>query len=121
MTHTPQAVPPRRLDAEHREVDGVRVVTFRGEIDHDVRDQFNRALLGGDGPVPVRIIADLSGVTFLDSSGINVLIDVFQQTSGAGGWVCIAGAHGPVLHVLELIGIDAVIDCYPTTQQALTA
>ncbi|MFI8207339.1 STAS domain-containing protein [Streptomyces sp. NPDC085937] len=43
-----------------------------GEIDHDVKDILGQALSVGDDVRP-RIVADLSEVTFLDSSGINIL------------------------------------------------
>ncbi|WP_031070775.1 STAS domain-containing protein [Streptomyces sp. NRRL S-118] len=119
MTHIENADRPARLSAGHRMVEGVRVVTLRGEIDHDVKDQLSEALRCEDG-APPRIVADLGGVTFMDSSGINVFVSTHQQVSGAGGWVRIAGAQEAVLRVLQLVGVDAVIPCHPTIEQALT-
>jgi stage II sporulation protein AA (anti-sigma F factor antagonist) len=102
-------------------VEGVRVVALRGEIDHDAREQLSQALGAQDETAPARIVADLSGVTFLDSSGINVFVAAYQQVSGAGGWVRIAGAQASILRVLQLVGVDTLISCHPTTEQALTA
>lgn len=119
MTHTEHTDRPDRLLVEHRLVDGVRVVTLRGEIDHDVKDKLSRALLGEDGPVPARVVADLSGVTFMDSSGLNVFVAAHRQASAAGGWVRIADAHCSVLRVLQMTGVDTVITCHPNIDQAL--
>jgi stage II sporulation protein AA (anti-sigma F factor antagonist) len=121
VAHIQPADRPDRLCAEHHLVEGVRVVTLRGEIDHDVQDVLSQALLGGQSAVPPRIVADLSGVTFMDSSGINVFVAAHQQVSVADGWVRIAGAQESVLRVLQLVGVDTVIPCHPTTEQALTA
>ncbi|MEW2463384.1 STAS domain-containing protein [Microbacterium sp. NPDC047426] len=66
-------------------------------------------------------MADLSGVTFLDSSGINVIVTAFQQVSGVDGWLRIAGAQESVLRMLQLVGVDAIIDCHPTAEQAVAA
>jgi anti-anti-sigma factor len=125
VTRTEQADRPDRLSVEERVVDGVRVVTVRGEIDHDVHDKLSKALLGKDDePVPTRIVADLTGVTFMDSSGLNVFVATHRQvsdTSDAVGWVRIAGAQDSVLRVLQMTGVDSIIGCYPTTEQALTA
>ncbi|MEU6682757.1 STAS domain-containing protein [Streptomyces sp. NPDC046832] len=121
MPHTEQADRPDRLTVEDRVVEGVRVVTLRGEIDHDVRDKLSKALLGEQGPVPARIVADLTGVTFMDSSGLNVFVAAHQQARDADGWVRIAGAQESVLRVLHMTGVDELITCHPSAEQALTA
>jgi stage II sporulation protein AA (anti-sigma F factor antagonist) len=122
VTDNQKADRPDRLSVERKVVDGVLVVSVQGEIDHDVKDALSEALMSEDGTVPPpRIVADLSGVTFMDSSGINVFVAAYQQVSGAQGWLRIAGAQGPVLRVLALVGLDALIPCHPTVEQALNA
>ncbi|WP_336621287.1 STAS domain-containing protein [Streptomyces sp. DH10] len=66
-------------------------------------------------------MVDLSRVTFMDSSGINILIAAHQAAISAQGWLRLAGAKGSVLRVLQLVGVDQVIGCRPTLEQALTA
>ncbi|MFJ6392802.1 STAS domain-containing protein [Streptomyces sp. NPDC091972] len=122
MADIENADQPKRLFVEHAVVDGVRVVTVRGEIDHDVREVFHKALQFEDGtPAPWRIVVDLSGVSFMDSSGINTFIACHRQVSQMQGWVRIASAHPFVVRVLALVGVDAVIACYPSVKQALHA
>lgn len=119
MTHTDNADQPVGLCAEQRVVAGTRVVSLRGQLDYDAKDQLSQALsTQGDVERP-RIVADLSGVSFMDSSGINVFVATHQQVSGAGGWVRIAAARQPVLRVLQLVGVDTLIPCHPTVEQAL--
>ncbi|MFF3208477.1 STAS domain-containing protein [Streptomyces sp. NPDC002962] len=120
MSDIEQADRPDRFSVAHRTVDGVRVVTVQGEIDHDVKSVFSDALLREDGGArPSRIVVDLSGVSFMDSSGINVFVAAHQAVSATDGWLRIAAAQNPVLHVLQLVGIDALITCHPTLEQAL--
>ncbi|GGJ27894.1 hypothetical protein GCM10012282_25570 [Streptomyces lacrimifluminis] len=120
VSNIEQAGRPERLSVEHRVLDGVRVVTLRGEIDHQVKGVFQEALLSENhATAPVRIVVDLSDVTFMDSSGINVLIAARRAVSGTQGWLRIAGAQGPVLHVLHIVGVDALIGCHPHVEQAL--
>ncbi|MGW7259434.1 STAS domain-containing protein [Streptomyces sp. NPDC054834] len=118
MTDNQREGRPDRLCVERKVVDGVRVVTVQGEIDHDGKDVLSEALLSDDGTMPPRIVVDLSGVTFMDSSGINVFVTAYQQVSAAQGWLRIAGAQESVLRVLQLVGIDAYIPCHPTIEQA---
>ncbi|MFJ4873148.1 STAS domain-containing protein [Streptomyces sp. NPDC088757] len=113
---------PERLSAVHRVVDGVRIVTLQGEIDHTTKDMVQAALLDQDGTtLPPRVVADLSGVSFMDSSGINAFIGAYQHLTAAEGWLRIAGAQEAVQRILTLIGVDTVIDCHSDVEQALTA
>ncbi|MEU9552002.1 STAS domain-containing protein [Streptomyces werraensis] len=100
-------------------VDGIRVVTAHGEIDHTHRETLHQELVGSQHGTGARTVLDLAGVSFMDSSGINILIAAHQALTENGGWLRLAGAHGPVLRVLELVGIDTVIDCHPTPHHAL--
>jgi anti-anti-sigma factor len=109
------------LSIDHTTADGIRVLTLRGEIDHDVTNELTKALLTSDGATRPRTVLDLSDVTFMDSSGINVLIAAHQSMSDAHAWLRIAGAQNSVLRVFELVGLDQVIGCHSTVEQALTA
>ncbi|MEU7038716.1 STAS domain-containing protein [Streptomyces sp. NPDC046237] len=68
----------------------------------------------------LRVVADMSGVTFPDSTGINVLLIVHQQVREAQAWLRIAAPTDNVQRVLTLIGVDAVIPCHPTLEAAMS-
>ncbi|MER7564165.1 STAS domain-containing protein [Streptomyces sp. NPDC097941] len=112
---------PGPLSIGHTAVDGIPVVTVRGEIDHTVKDMLSQALLPDDGPTPPRTVVDLSGVTFMDSSGINVLVAAHKSMSDAQGWLRLAAPQASVLRLIELVGLDQVISCHPTVERALAA
>lgn len=98
--------------------DGVRVLTLAGEIDHHTGDQLRRALDVTD-PARPRIVIDMRQVTFMDSTGINILIAAYQSVTKVGGWLRLAAPTDSVLRVLQLVGVDDVIDCRETLRQAL--
>ncbi|MCX4856142.1 STAS domain-containing protein [Streptomyces canus] len=111
---------PRQLSIGHTTVDGIPVITVRGEIDHTVKDMLSEALLAYNDAAPPRTVVDLNGVTFMDSSGINVLIAAHKRMSDADGWLRLAGPQASVLRLIELVGLNQVIACHPTVEQALT-
>ncbi|MFI7293605.1 hypothetical protein [Streptomyces sp. NPDC050121] len=43
-----------------------------------------------------------------------------MTTRDGQGWLRLAGAQEPVLRLLEIVGLDKVIGCHPTVDQALT-
>ncbi|MDL5199209.1 STAS domain-containing protein [Streptomyces sp. ALI-76-A] len=121
MTDSQKPATPGQLSIDHTAVDDVQVVTLRGEIDHTVTKELSEVLLSHDGATPPRTVVDLSGVTFMDSSGINVLITVHRTARDAQGWLRLAGTQEPVLRVLQLVGLDGVIPRHPTVEQAMSA
>ncbi|MFF3848936.1 STAS domain-containing protein [Streptomyces sp. NPDC002328] len=110
---------PQRLSVARSTVDGVDVVSPRGEIDHDTGGPFRQALEAVDGGNGGRIVVDLSEVTFMDSTGVNVLVTAHQTAEAGDGWLRLAVRQGPVLRVLQLVGLDGVIACYPSVEEAL--
>ncbi|RST17557.1 anti-sigma factor antagonist [Streptomyces sp. WAC05374] len=98
---------------------GVAVVRVSGELDYDGVTVLENAVrsvraLGGH-----RLLLDLSGLTFMDSSGVNALLKARQETHVTGGWMRIAGPQPPVLKVIELVGLDQAIPLYSSVGEAL--
>lgn len=109
---------PDGLSVSRTPVDGVTVVTVTGEVDHHTSGILRRALMPADSGAPPRTVADLTGVGFMDSSGINVLIAA-QQAHEPAGWLRLANVQRPVLRTLEIVGLTGLIDCYPSVGEAL--
>ncbi|MFF6783862.1 anti-sigma factor antagonist [Streptomyces sp. NPDC012510] len=120
MTDTHDAARPG-LSIDHEAVDGIRIVVLRGEIDHVNRDSLKDALLPPEGALAPRTVADFRGVTFMDSSGINVLIVAHRAAQDAEGWLRLAGVRESVQRVLTLVGIDALVPFHSTVEEALTS
>ncbi|GAA4789753.1 STAS domain-containing protein [Streptomyces ziwulingensis] len=113
------AVPERLLISRATTDDGVCVVTLAGEVDLDGSAQLRDVLLSGLETSRVAVV-DLADVAFMDSSGINVFIAAHQAAAAGGGTLRLAAPRQAVLRVLQLVGLDVLIACYPTVDQALT-
>ncbi|MFJ7147180.1 STAS domain-containing protein [Streptomyces sp. NPDC100445] len=107
-----------RLSVDRATVDGVTVVTVNGEVDHHTSGVLRQALGPDDPAEPTRTVADFSGVAFMDSSGINVLIAA-HQAHGPAGWLRLAGVRRTVLRTLEIVGLTTLLPCYPSVEDAL--
>lgn len=84
---------------------GNPVIAFAGELDMATAGGMHAALdpwIRAGGPVTV----DLSEVTFMDSSGIHVLLQA-ASALGDRGCIIVHGAHGPLVKVIDLTDLDA--------------
>lgn len=75
------------------------------------------------GPVSTRpgcaLIVDLTDVSFIDSTGLGVLVTALKHTREAGGSLDVVVAAPRVLKVLALTGLDVVIPLHATLDEAL--
>ncbi|MFJ8595203.1 STAS domain-containing protein [Streptomyces sp. NPDC093598] len=120
MTNPEPAEQPGQLSVVSTTMEGIRVLMLTGEIDHHTGNQFQRALYFSDAPRP-RIVVDLGGVTFMDSTGINILISAHRALSEAGGWLRLTAPGETVKRTMNIVGIDTIIDCRETLHQALSS
>jgi stage II sporulation protein AA (anti-sigma F factor antagonist) len=114
MADTGQAERPARLSVVSTATDGIRVLTLAGEIDRDTGQALRQALEASYGAPRPRIVVDLSRVTFMDSTGINIFIAAYRTLTEASGWIRLAAPTVAVTRLLQIVGVDAVIDCRET-------
>jgi anti-sigma B factor antagonist len=65
-----------------------------------------------------RIVINLDGTEFMDSSGLGALIGCLKMARQAGGDLRIAAVQRQVKMVLELTGMDRVLTAYPSAGEA---
>ncbi len=63
-------------------------------------------------------ILDLSGVHFIDSSGVGTIVKCYTSVKKSGGFLCLAGVKGMVEGAFRLTQVNRVIDIYPTAAAA---
>lgn len=78
-----------------------------GEIDAHTAPLIADAIAGAE---PDRIVVDLSGVEFVDSSGLRVLIEAHQQRTGHGRSMVIVNPSVVVRRLFEIAGVDSYLD-----------
>jgi anti-sigma B factor antagonist len=81
------------------------VVGVNGEIDIATDRKLREELLGALRRHGVWLDLDLDGVTFMDCSGINVLLAARRHARLEGGWVRVARASRRARKVLTLTGL----------------
>jgi stage II sporulation protein AA (anti-sigma F factor antagonist) len=94
-----------RLDIQVSYRDGTLTVTMVGEVDLDSVHQLHQAVQAADAPWGTHVVADVSGVTFMDSTGVRALLACYERAQERGGTLSITGAQGVVERILHLSGV----------------
>ncbi|KUP96343.1 STAS domain-containing protein [Thermobifida cellulosilytica] len=104
------------------ERDGAAVIVLGGEIDiateHDFRDAVAAALEKHPGG---RVVLDCSGLFFIDSSGLRVLVQSYRAAQERHCQLFIAGPSERIAKLLRVTAIDTRIPVHPTVAAALEA
>lgn len=92
--------------------DDTLVATLTGEIDHHAADRIRSDIDDELQLYDVKnLVFDFSDVTFMDSSGIGVVLGRYKKIRALGGTVVIRGANSLVRKILEMSGVFMLEGC----------
>ncbi len=97
------------------------VLPLEGEIDLHVSPRIADSLRKMIATQPPQVVVDLSKVSYIDSSGLAVLIEGMQNVNGYGGKFSLAGLQATVLPIFEIARLDQVFKIFPDVATALAA
>lgn len=104
-----------------RNLDRGTLVGVAGELDATTTGQLDTYLEDRhpDGSLP--LVLDLAALTFMDSSGLRLLINLHHRQDTHGGRLYLAAPHERVVRVLEITGTDRLLHTHPMLGMAMTA
>src|SRR3954468_2630543 len=100
--------------------DGGVVVAASGEIDLSSSPDLRAALRSSEAQAPV-VVLDLRAVTFMDSSGLGVIVGQNKRAREDGFRFAVAVSGAPeVERILQISGLGASLDICATPDDVLT-
>jgi anti-anti-sigma factor len=81
-----------------------------GEFDLAVVPRFEEAIAAVEAGAPSAIVIDLSGLTFMDSSGLRALVTADDRAHTAGRRLAIVPGPPAVRRVFEITQLDSKLD-----------
>ena len=94
------------------------IVRLAGELDLATAPELTDVLHGLE-PACQRIILDVTGLEFIDSTGLRLAVVEHDRAAVDGFEFVIAGAAGSVLKVLRLTGLDVTLPLAPDVASVL--
>lgn len=105
-----------RLDVDDR--DDHAVVTATGEIDVETAGSLSDSVTEALTRAP-RVLLDLSAVTFIDSTGLGVLVRAHRAAEARGGFFAVVHPTPQTRKLVRVLGLDQLLHVYDTHEQAL--
>jgi anti-sigma B factor antagonist len=99
----------------------VAVITLPVEIDIANADQVRDDLLSVLNRGAATLIVDMGGTTFCDSAGVNALVRAHKRATANGSELRLVISAPAVQRVLDITGVDHLMDIYPSVAASLAA
>ena len=96
------------------------VVKITEELDHhscsNIRNKIDREI---DFRAPKKLIFDFGDVSFMDSSGIGIVIGRYKNMKNIGGEAIIANTRPTVKRIFEMSGMNKIVKFYDRVDEAM--
>ena len=113
---------PDRLLLDYRLDSGVAVVTVTGEVDVSTSSSLRNSLLGVLADENHHgLVVNLSSGSFVDSTGVGVLVGIWHRACAARGCLALAAPSRQARRILETTGLTKVLPVYDTEAAAVQA
>jgi anti-sigma B factor antagonist len=109
------------VDVSSRKEGDFTVVSVTGEVDLYSSPRMREAVLGALSKRSPNAIVDLSGVSYMDSSGIATLVEALQAARRLSGRLVLAGLTDRVREVFELARLQSVFELARSVEAAIAS
>jgi anti-sigma B factor antagonist len=109
------------ITVDTEQAPGAAVVRPEGRLTMVTAPELRAAVADAVAAGCARVVVDLSGVEFIDSSGLGAVIGGLKTARQAGGDLRIAGPGEQVRMVLQLTNLDRVLRAHGSVAEALGA
>ena len=111
MSETEQSpTPAPDFDVSAEVADGVATVSVRGEVDVYTAPQLRERLYAVVGDGASRVVLDLSAMTFIDSTGLGVVVGALKRLRESGGDLVLRSPSRSTRKVLEITGLTRIVE-----------
>lgn len=110
------------IEIKTREVSGVIIFEFNGELDETNADKTFTSIYNAIGDFAgKKILFNLSGLKYLNSKSIGYIADIYSNTDDGGGKMSISNMTDEVKDTLELVGITTIIAIFDGEEEAIAS
>lgn len=99
--------------------DGVSIAHIDGYIDSGVSINFGIKLKALVEQGVTLLILETSGITYINSQGIGVLVSIVKKIEKVDGKICFLNPSDEIKHIIELTGLTRIFYLFFDEQEAI--
>lgn len=107
------------MELQTREYKRVNVIRVIGRVDASVAPRFEEALRQAVEGTHAYLVLEMDGTDYISSAGVRAMISAQKALKAKGGAVLLAQPSDRVKEVLDIAGLDALFQVYPSTEAAI--
>ncbi len=98
----------------------IHILELVGELDYHSSPELREKLNELSAKQAPKILVNLKGVDYMDSSGIATFVEAFQKTKRYQGRLILAELTDTVRGVFEIAKLESIFEISPTVDEAFT-
>ncbi len=107
------------IDVNISVLENASVVEVAGRIDSMTANQFGAGIAAPLEDGSYNVVLDLSGVDYMSSAGLREIVTALKRAKKSGGDIRISQPSERVLEVLEMAGLDTIVQIFPSQAEAI--
>lgn len=100
---------------------GVAIFTLEGEIDLHYAPGLRALFQAKAKSRTPALVLDLTGVPYIDSTGLAAIIEYFRDACGFSGIISLAGLNDQLKSIFKIVRLDKAIPMFQTAKEAVDA
>lgn len=107
------------MEITERQEGEVQVLGLNGRFDAQSAGSVEESLKAQIEGGAKKILVDMSGVEYVSSAGLRVLLSSAKRTAAQGGSLVLCGLKSYVWEVFEVAGFTTIFQIFPDTEEGL--
>ncbi|MFZ5432455.1 MAG: STAS domain-containing protein [Calditrichota bacterium] len=110
------------MEVTARTLGGIKIIALTGKIlsSQDTAGMHNEVRLAVEAD-SIKVILDLSGLDWMNSTGLGALVAANGRLTGVGGELRLACPNDTITELLHLNKLDRVFEIYPDLESAIAS
>ena len=107
------------MEIQDRQIAGVTILAIQGTVDALTAPRITEYIQGLISSGNIRMVADFSGVSYISSAGLRMLLGAVKQTRSNGGDLFLVDIRPDVEKVLRMSGFTSIMKIFPDIDSAV--